>query len=160
MMETDQQSQQDDSHVYELAFFLMPTMGEENLPTVFGDLKNMLSKSGAVFISEDFPKLLPLAYPIDKIIEHKRQAFNTAFFGWIKFELESGHLLNLKEELKHSINLIRFMIVRTVRESTLAPRRLHAPRRRPAPDKVRPTEPAIPIDEEAVDKKIEELVTD
>ncbi|KKS44975.1 hypothetical protein A3I25_01625 [Candidatus Nomurabacteria bacterium RIFCSPLOWO2_02_FULL_42_17] len=160
MMETNQQSQQNDSHVYELAFFLMPTIGEENLPTVFGDLKNMLSKSGAVFISEDFPKLLPLAYSIDKIIEHKRQVFNTAFLGWVKFEIESGHLLNLKEELKHSVNLMRFIIVCTVRESTLAPRRLHASRRRSAPDKVRPAEPAIPIDEEAVDKKIEELVTD
>ena len=51
------------------------------------------------------------------------------------------------------------MILRTVRESTLAPRRLHAPRRRSSPDKIKPTEPATPIDEEAVDKKIEELVT-
>jgi len=85
-----------------------------------------------------------------------------AYFGWIKFELEPDSVLQLKENLEQNDSLLRFLIIKTVRENTLVPKKplaktgSYKKRREPVATKEEKVEKEI--DKEAVDKKIEELV--
>lgn len=105
--------------VYELGFLLVPTIAEEHLSEKFQTLKDLISSHGGQFISEDFPKMIPLQYEMLKVISNKNHRFNDAYFGWIKFDMEPEQVLLLDEEVKRSTDIIRFLLIKTVRENTV-----------------------------------------
>ena len=74
---------------------------------------------GGIIISEEMPKMLTLAYPMVKVVANLRNKFKTAYFGWIKFTMDSGKILELKKRLQLDPNFIRFLILKTVRENTI-----------------------------------------
>ncbi len=105
--------------VYELGFLLVPTIAEEHLSEKFQALKDLISSHGGQFISEDFPKMIPLQYEMLKVISNKNHRFNDAYFGWVKFDMEPEQVLLLDEEVKRSTDIIRFLLIKTVRENTV-----------------------------------------
>jgi ribosomal protein S6 len=121
-----------------------------------------LAEGGVTFISDDYPKMMELAYQMAKTIANKKQKFSYGYFGWVKFEATSQAIISIKNKLDISDSLIRFLIIKTVKENTLSPRRSYgkqegAPRRRPVANKEDAT-PAEPINEEVIDKEIDALV--
>lgn len=150
-------------NVYEASFNISPFLSEEALAQEYGNIKENLSKIGAIFISEQYPKQLELAYTMERVISNKKQKFNQAFFGWTKFEVSAEGLASFEKTLKADENIIRYLIIRTVRENTLAPKktfnRSSGEKSTRAPEAFKVvTEDAVEMDKEAVDKKIEELV--
>lgn len=105
--------------VYEVGFHIAPFVGEENVAHEVNGLKDALDKIKAEVISEDFPRLRPLAYPIDKLIKGDKKISNEAYFGWIKFEARADAIEDFKKVVEKMENIIRFLIVKTVRENTL-----------------------------------------
>ncbi len=105
--------------VYEVGFHIAPFVGDENVAHEVGEIKNALERIKAETISEDFPRLRPLAYPIDKLIKGDKKICNEAYFGWIKFEAPTESIEGFKAEMEKRENVIRFLIIKTVRESTL-----------------------------------------
>lgn len=105
--------------VYELGFLLVPTIAEEHLSEKFQHLKELISSHGGQFISEDFPKMISLQYEMMKVISNKNHRFNDAYFGWVKFDMEPEQVLLLDEEIKRSVDVIRFLLIKTVRENTV-----------------------------------------
>ena len=149
-------------NVYEISFNISPFLSEEDLAQEYGKIKENLSKAGAVFISEQYPKQIELAYTMERVISNKKNKFNQAFFGWVKFEITADGLASFEETLKTDENLIRYLIIQTVRENTMAPKKTFV---RSGDKSVRPAGAvkeeegeAVEMDKEAVDKKIEELV--
>lgn len=112
-------STEKDMRVYELGFLFVPTIAEEHLSEKFQHLKDMISSHGGQFISEDFPKMIPLQYEMVKVISNKNHRFNDAYFGWVKFDMEPEQVLLLDEEVKRSTDIIRFLLIKTVRENTV-----------------------------------------
>ena len=108
--------------VYELGFHILSSIEEQKVVAEVDSIKASIEKHGGVFITEELPKKINLAYTMDKEIEGKRQKFDTAYFGWIKFEMQTENIMNAKEDMDSSKSILRFIIIRTVRESTLAPR--------------------------------------
>ena len=119
-MEEMTQTEGSDNGVYELGFLLVPDITEEKLPEVFGTLKDSILARGAVAISEEFPKHIPLAYTMEKTINNKIERFNNGYFGWIKFELEGLKVSELEASLRLRTDVIRHLLVSTVRENTIA----------------------------------------
>lgn len=149
------------SRVYELGYLLAPTLSEENIPVEFGNLKELVSSLGGLTVSDEMPKILPLAYPMVKVIANLRHKFKTAYFGWIKFTMDSDKVLELKKRLDLNVNLIRFLILKTVKENTIATKRFargDIARRKIKIEKKRSDETAIPINKEEIDKEIDALV--
>lgn len=148
------------SRVYELGYLLVPTITEEDLPTVYGNLKELVASFGGVYISDDMPKMINLAYRMTKVIANVRNKFNTAYFGWIKFTMDSDKILELKKKLDLDSNLVRFLILKTVKENTIAAKRFvrGENHRRPMTKKTDGGEPVIPINKEEIDKEIDALV--
>ncbi len=105
--------------VYEVGYHIVPTVSPENLPKEVEAIKAILGKVGATIISEEGPKMIPLAYEMLKVVGPKRDYFETAYFGWVKFEAEPKAAVELKKALDVSEKVLRFIIVKTVRENTM-----------------------------------------
>lgn len=150
------------SRVYELGYILVPTLSEEEIPVTFGNLKELISSFGGVAISDEMPKILTLAYPMVKVIANMRNKFKTGYFGWIKFTMDSDKVLLLKKKLDLDPNIVRFLILKTVKENTINEKRFargEFAHRKIKTDKNKNNEAPVPINKEEIDKEIEALVT-
>lgn len=148
------------SRVYELGYLLVPTLLQEDVPVIFGNLKELISSLGGVTISDEMPKMTPLAYSMLKVVSNVRNKFNTAYFGWVKFTMETNAVLELKKKLDLDPNFIRFLILKTVKENTIAAKRFVRGDmyRRPKMEKNKDDETHIPINKEEIDKEIDAMV--
>lgn len=146
--------------VYELGYHLVPTLAEEQIPEASGAVRGMIERISKDIIAEELPVFIDLAYTVVKTIEHKNKRFDEAYFGWIKFEGSPAGIAELEVELKKDENILRYLIVKTVRENTFIAKKF-------ASTKVKALEEETPVAEEVVasattdevlDKAIEELV--
>ncbi len=105
--------------VYEVGYHLLPTIGEENIQHEVEVIHKAISDNGGEFITEAAPELRTLAYEISKRKENKYTTYNKAYFGWVKFEMFSNNVEILDKGLKANENILRFIIVKTVKENTI-----------------------------------------
>lgn len=154
-----------ESRVYELGYLITPALSEGEIPQETAGLKALIEKSGGVVISEQAPQHITLAYAMTRIENGKRETFETANFGSIKFEIGPRAVASLKHSLDENKNLLRYIIFKTVRENTRAEiklpqikieRRMGMTHRAP----LRKKEESVPISEEALDRSIKELMVE
>ncbi len=147
-----------ENNVYELGFILVPSITEERLAETFGALKAVLETRGGVSLTEEFPKMTTLAYTMEKTINNKIERFREGYFGWIKFELAGSEVAELERQLRLRDDVIRHLLISTVRENTIAARRTPGVRRAP---KAGTTKDAAPeMSKEEIDREIDALVDD
>ncbi|OGI95597.1 hypothetical protein A2917_03545 [Candidatus Nomurabacteria bacterium RIFCSPLOWO2_01_FULL_42_17] len=147
------------SQIYELGYLLAPSIKEEDLPVNYGNIKELVTSFGAEVIADEMPKMIGLAYAMQKVTSNVRNKFNTAYFGWIKFAMGPDKILELKKRLDLDPNFIRFLILKTVKENTIAAKRFVRGEtyRRPR-SKSPANETAVPINKEEIDKEIDALI--
>lgn len=145
--------------VYELGFLFVPTIAQEHVAGEVEKLKEMIAKHEGVMVSEEFPKMIDLAYEMVKVISNKNIRFNQGYFGWLKFDMEPEHVVIMNEELGRSMSIIRFLLIKTVRENTVTGKRVAGKtetKRRVV--KKEDAENTAPINPEELDKQIDALV--
>ncbi len=156
-MENDQ-----DSRVYELGYLLVPTNKEEDVPVLYGNLKDLVTSLGGNVIADEMPKMIPLAYSMIKVVSNVRSKFNTAYFGWVKFTMQGEEVLELKKKLDFDPNMVRFLITKTVKENTVAAKRFirgdMVHRKGVAVEKTDGDVASTPIDKAEIDKEIDAMV--
>ena len=152
-------SEEADSKVYELGYLLVPTIKEEDLSVNYGNIKEMVSSFGGEIISDEMPKMINLAYTMSKVVSNIRHKFDTAYFGWVKFTMTGEQVLELKKKIDLDPNFVRFLILKTVKENTIATKRFVG-RDTYKRQKSRTTEDevVVPINKEEIDKEIEAMV--
>ncbi len=145
--------------IYEVGYIMIPGIAEENLGGEVTAFKDSLGEQGAVFISDEYPKMTELAYEMSRSIENKKQKFSYGYFGWVKFEVTTNNAKVIKESLDKNEKLVRYLMIKTVRESTMSTKRAYGKqdgfKRRSAP---KTAEESAPINEEVIDKEIDALV--
>ena len=163
-MTSKDSADQADNRIYEVGFHIVPSIPEEKLSSELTAIKDVLEKSGAVFISEEFPKLKPLSYQMTKVLGPKHLKFDTAYFGSVKFEMAPENIDTVKKTLELSETVLRFLIIKTVRESTMS---VIKPAYRPTEAKPIPgidtKKDALvksPVSEAELDKTIDALVVE
>lgn len=97
---------------YELAFHVLPTIAEGEVPTVFQKLKDIITKHGGEITVEEEPARFDLAYDIVKYLEGRNRKFSSAYFGWVRFKTESSEIAGLNEELEGQKELLRHLLVK------------------------------------------------
>ena len=147
--------------IYELGYHLVPTLAEEQIAKASGAVRGMVERISKDVIAEELPVFIDLAYTIVKTVEHKNKRFDQAYFGWIKFEGSPAGIAELEEGLKKDDNVLRYMIVKTIRENTFIAKKFTGAKVKEIEEEVVvPAEevaPVVAIDE-ALDKAIDELV--
>ena len=161
-METTETNMDKRINVYEVGYLLLPTIPEEHLATEVQNIKSIIEKHEGSFITEDFPKLRPLAYTMKKSATGQNLRFTNAYFGWIKFEVSSGSIPAIQAALEKNENVLRSMVIGTVKENTLYTQRVAY---RPAEEGETPAvvideAPKEKMSEEEIDKTIENLVVE
>jgi len=106
--------------VYEIGYHLLPTLSEEALTETVSSITNTLKEANADFIGERFPSKIGLAYPISKKIGEKKEYFDTAYFGWIAFEIPKASLQPIQILFATHASVVRYLIVRTDRNAIAA----------------------------------------
>lgn len=147
---------EESKQIYEIGYHVMPNLSEEEVAKVVEGIKSMLSKFEATIIAEQYPESMNLSYEIVKEIENKNRRFKNSFFGWVKFELDRSKLEEVKAFFDKSMNILRSLIVKTVRENTLA--NLKVAHKGTVRRGVNEGEEGVQLDEQAVDKKIDEMI--
>lgn len=109
----------DTSKIYELGYILVSSLPDEKITAEVASLKELLSKNGSDIVSSEDPILIDLAYPMVKVVSAQRQKYSRGYFGWVKFEGEPEALVEIKKALDLSSTVLRYMIIKTVRENTL-----------------------------------------
>jgi ribosomal protein S6 len=163
-MVTNIKEQKDEStQVYEVGYHVISSIPEEEVGAHVAQVHDMIEKAGGVIIGEEFPKTMELAYPMVKVAQNQRKTYTSAYFGWVKFEGPTASAPKVKKDLDQDEKILRFIIVKTVRENTMIPKKValqagrrdddESPRERskPAPEKEKP------MTEEELDKTIDEL---
>jgi ribosomal protein S6 len=144
--------------VYEVGYLMVPTIAEEGLGGEVTLFKDMFTENGAVFISDEYPKQIELAYEMSRSINNKKQKFSYGYFGWVKFECSTVQAKIIKDILDKNEKLVRYLMIKTVRENTMSVKRVYGKqdgvKRRPSPK----AEEVGPINEEVIDKEIDALV--
>ncbi len=147
--------------VYEVGYLLSNAIDEAGVPAEYGNLKELVLSLGGEIISDEMPRNIDLAYTIEKVIANIKHKFNNAYFGWIKFAMDAEKVLDLKKKLDLDTKIVRFLIIKTVRENTLASKRFvrsDVSKKRTHTEKTENSEPAPEINKEELDKEIDAMV--
>ena len=147
--------------VYELGFHLVPTILEDGVAAIALKVRAILGD--AEIINDQFPALMTLAYTIVRSNQGKREKYNEAYFGFIKFATERENLPAMQAKLTALQQVLRFIIVETVREDIMPPHRAVFSSTRLEGETIKKPEAApektVEVSEEELDKSIDALVT-
>ena len=169
MEKEDVQTNEEDSRVYELGFLLVPETAEDKVAKKVEVLKKSVEKHGGKVFAEGEPVFKELAYEMTTLVANKHYKYKDAYFGWLKFDMPTEKITAFELDLKKNTDLVRFTVVKTVREDTLyVPPK---PRVQTAPAKEAPgvgenkeekaevnSEDTPEITSKELDEKIEKLV--
>ncbi len=146
-MTDEHQSEQESAlRVYEVGYLVLPSVPEEHIPEFTNNLKGVILREGGAVISEGEPLIRPLAYEMVKPLGTRNERYKSAYFGWVKFEVSPQGALEIKKSLDAMESLLRFILVKTVREAPQVEKTLEG------------EEDQSLKDEPSLDKSIEELV--
>jgi ribosomal protein S6 len=150
--------------VYELGLHIISSIPEENAKAVWEEVHALITKNKGEVISEEAPQIMDLAYTMEKRGQGKIVRYNSAYFGWVKFDMEPDAIADVKKVVEAHPQTLRSIIIKTVRESTMHGHKFPAEGARPA--RVAPAAPKAEAAPEAtasegeVDKAIDNLVTE
>ena len=114
------------TNVYEVGFHVVSSVPEEEVGARVAHVHDVIEKHGGVIISEDFPKSMELAYPMVKVSNNQRKTYTTSYFGWVKYEGPTSSAIEEKKALDAEDKILRHIILKTVKENTLMPKKLIA----------------------------------
>ncbi|MFA5841473.1 MAG: 30S ribosomal protein S6 [Candidatus Paceibacterota bacterium] len=160
MTETNAELNNEGTKIYELSYLLVPELAEEAAAHEVGALKSLIMDTfGGVEISGEAPREIDLAYQMERQIGAKKDKYTKALFGWVKFELSQDKIAEVKKVLDKNNKIIRFLIIKTVRENTMAAKKVFAGTGYKKPVGGAKGD-ASPMSEEELDKTIAELVVE
>jgi ribosomal protein S6 len=110
---------------YELAFHVLPTVAEGEVPSVFESIKSLITKDGGEIFDEEAPERFELAYEIVKHLEGKNRKFTSAYFGWIRFKANSETVEPLLEEVAGRGDILRHILIKLTKVEEENPFRFH-----------------------------------
>lgn len=152
--------------VYEVSYILLPSLAESEIPAKVGSMKDLITQAGGAVVSFEDPVLIDLAYPMTRVTPTSRVKVSSGYFGWVKFELSQEEVGKIKNKLDNDGEVVRYLIVKTVKENTLLNGKMNLAREdKKREEVVESEEEPVEVEEketstEEVDKSIDELVAE
>lgn len=113
------ESKTDTSKFYELGFILVPSLSVDDVQGEVKKITDLFVNAGGEMISGEAPVLIDLAYEMVKVIHAHREKCTQGYFGWMKFEIETEKIQEIKKALDLSETILRYLLITTVAENTL-----------------------------------------
>lgn len=161
-------TKEDRSSIYEIGYQIVPSIPEEKVPEEEAIIRGIVTDAGASIIAEEAPHRQPLAYTIKKkTVTGSYDKFNEAYFGWIKFEVNTDKIAAITKAVEIVPSVLRSFTMTTVRENTYLGKRAsqiiaslpNKPEQTEVREKrVEEKKEVVPMSVEDVDKSIDDLV--
>lgn len=117
----------DEVSVYEIGYLIVSSIPEEKVPEEAEAVKKIITDAGSTVITEEVPHQEHLAYTISKkTVSGGYEKYDSAYFGWIKFELGSDKIEAVKKAVELRPAVLRMLLISTVRENTYLGKRAPA----------------------------------
>jgi len=150
--------------IYEIGFQVVPSSDEATITKVAEAIRSAVEKGSAEIISEGAPSRMRLAYTIERATSGHHEKFDEAYFGFIKFATERENINALEAWLHGNRDILRFLLVETVREDIMnAPRRVTFASDRLEGETIKKPqaepEKKVEVSEEDLDKSLDALVS-
>ncbi len=147
---------------YELGYHLVPSLGPDDLALRVGELEKLVRKAGGEVYAKGAPQSFILAYTMRRQRGGAWDAYDTSFFGWMRFTALRERMPDLKAALAESPWIIRSLTLSLDGSEEEAPRLF-----KPQTAHVEPTtiakrevkEEKGEVSEEVLEKQIEEMIT-
>lgn len=108
---------ENDKNLYELSYLLIPIVSAEKLPDEVNAIRAIIESNGGLILNEEQPKAKDLAYEISHVVAGgKRTRYESAYFGWMKFNLAQDAVSGVEVELKKNNVLLRYLIINLTRD--------------------------------------------
>ncbi len=145
--------------IYEISYILLPSLSNDDVSKEVTNLQEQISSNSGNVLSFENPILIDLAYPMVKVTTSSRVKCQKGYFGYIKFQMDTLNVSEIKKYAENNPFIVRFLIVKTVKENTLLNGKMMFKKE----DKVSKDETVDDvksdvIDEVALDKSIDNLV--
>ncbi len=147
-----------DRVVYEVGYHIVPIIAESDLGVRVTAIRDAIEAAGGSMIADEYPRHMELSYPMVKVAANKRALHHSAYFGWMKFEVVPHGAKMLEVKLKEDDTILRFILVKTVRENTMVPKKILQQKRGDEPKAEEKVEEKPVMTEAELDKTIEDLV--
>jgi len=160
-MEDTKKVENGDARIYEVGYLLTNAIEEADVAGEYGSLKELVVSLGGEIITDEMPRNIELAYTMEKVISNIKHKFNNAYFGWVKFAMDPEKVLELKKKLDLDTKIVRFLILKTVRENTIATKKFVASgavTKKYTPKVKVEGEEAPEINKEEIDKEIDAMI--
>ncbi len=115
----------DERASYELAFHVLPTVVEGEVPAVFDAVKKIVTDMGGELFDEEAPQRFDLAYEIVKYVEGKNRKFGSAYFGCVRFKADAGVVDGIAHAVATRTDILRQLLIRLTRDEEAHPFRFH-----------------------------------
>ncbi len=106
-----------ESTIYELAYLVLPSIGEEKVGDVSASIREVIEKEGGQEIDAEEAFKQDLSYEMSKTVGASRYVVSDAYLGWIKFECAPENILTIKNEVEKMGEVLRILIVKAPRET-------------------------------------------
>ncbi len=97
---------------YELAFHILPTVAEGEVQAIFDRIKAAVVTAGGEVTNEELPARFDLAYEIVQYLEGRNRKFKSAYFGWVRFDLEADKVAEVVEMVEGTKDIMRHLLIR------------------------------------------------
>lgn len=148
-----------DPAIYELGYHIVPIVGEDNLGARVTAVRDVIESHKGIIIADEFPKSIDLAYPMVKHAENKRATYASAYFGWFKFQANPSAAKAIDLGIKKDNAVLRYILVKTVRENTMSPKKALRDAKREEGRGDEPKEEKPKLSEAELDKAVEDLAS-
>lgn len=115
----------DERNSYEFAFHVLPTVAEGEVPGVFDAIKALITKAKGEVFDEEAPERFDLSYEIVKHLEGKNRKFSSAYFGWVRFKVESDAIESILEGVDSNNQILRHLLIKLTKEEEANPFKFH-----------------------------------
>ncbi len=110
---------------YELAFHILPTVAEEEVPQVFEELKSFITKSEGDIFDSEMAERIELAYTVYAHQEGKNRPYNSAYFGWLRFRVSPMSIIDIKADVESSNKVLRYLLIKLSKVEEAHPFKYH-----------------------------------
>lgn len=155
--------------LYEIAYHLASSIEEGKVEKEAGALEALITKAGGEVVSKEAPRFVELSYPISRRHAGKTELFTHAYFGSFAFRADKAEVTAFKKSADEMDTVIRTMVIaidaglleeRKNRGMVKGERVTHVVDETKEEAAVIPPVVTGPLDEVALDKSIEQMVTE
>ena len=117
----------DNKSVYEIGYLIVTSIPEEKIPAESDAINKIITASGASMIADEAPSRIKLAYEMrKKNVSGAYEKYDEAYFGWVKFEVGSDGIEDIKKAIEKMPSVLRMLLISTVKENTYLGKRASA----------------------------------